>query len=521
MNFFERLRADRERRFSAGSGSANREKDVPPGGFSFGTGIYGGPAYIDPFKARRGPTPFDLVEADIGLIYAMVAGNRDGVTRIPLRMYADGSRVMGKPARNCEPIRMSHHVGERMAKAGLVSDAAVDQVYEIRNHPFLDTLDRPDPYGYFDRKKLIGLMVSYCDTVGQGFIAPEGNGWDYTRPDDGRKKGPPEFLWVLYSQYVWPIRDGGSPLVDQWQYFRDRMPYEAVLRFRQSVSLRDAYGSAYSPLYAGSMYSDQEQRYTAVWDQVLGIGARPNMIVSAKDPMMPPGEDERLRFEQDLNRKTSGGNAGRIVVTKGAWDFLTVNYQQADLGAKQINEYSRDILATIFGQPPTYYTVNSNLANLTAADEQFARKSVEPRCEMIASVLTDLVRQWDKRLFFRFDPAIQEDDESREKVISMRLASGRATINQVNEEEKYPAVAWGDEPWLPSGLKQPSMLVAEHEQGLEQQQAAIQQGNAKVESQQQRDNFELRDDPEAEQMRALTGKARWLTRQIQERKAAG
>jgi Phage portal protein len=499
VNFRQRLSADIQRRFAGRESAREEQRASPPGKFSFGTGVYGGPAFVDAFNSRRGPNPYELIERCRGLLYAMVARNRDGVTRVPLRLYADGSRAMGKPNRNCDPIRVSRNVGERLFRAGHVSSAAVDQVYEIRTHPLLERLDKPDPYGYFDRKKLLGLMCSYCDIVGQGFLVPEGNGWDYRRPDDGRKKGPPDYLWVLYSQYVYPIRDSGDALVDYWQYYADRLPYEATLRFRHSISFRDAYGSAYSPIYAGAMYSDQEERYTAIWDQILGIGARPNLIVSAKDAMMPPGPDERLRFDQDLNRKTSGGNAGRIVVTNGAWEFTPINYQQADMAANQLQQYDREVLATIFGQPPTYYTVNSNLANLTAADEQFARTSVEPRCDSIASTLTDLVQRWDKRLFFKFDPAIQEDDESREKVISMRLASGRATINQVNEEDKYPAVPWGDQPWIAATLKQPDMIQEAHDQGLEQQKSA-------VESQQKRDEFELRDQPAddaAEKMRSL------------------
>jgi hypothetical protein len=498
VNFFDRLASDRNRRF-AGRQSARNDQAKPPGNFSFGTGVYGGPTFVDAFNTRRGPDPYRLVEKYRGLIYAMVARNRDGVTRIPLRLYADGSRVMGKPNRNCDPIPVSRYVGERMAKAGLVSSAAVDNVYEIRNHPVLDLLDNPDPYGYFDRKKLIGLMVSYCDVVGQSFLAPEGNGWDYTRPDDGRKKGPPDYLWVLCSQYVWPVRYGGDALVDYWQYYQARIPYEAMIRFRHSISLRDVYGSAYGPVYAGTMYSDQEERYTAVWDQVLGIGARPNLIVSAKDAMMPPGPDERLRFDQDLNRKTSAGNAGRIVVTNGAWEFHPVTYQPADLAALEINKHDRDVLASIFGQPPTYYTIESNLANLQAANEQFARTSVEPRCEAIAGTLTNFVRKFDQRLFFRFDPAIQEDDESREKIIQMRLDSYRTTINQENEELKYPPVSWGNEPLIDKNKIPYSMLVQQIQQGIVAQQAG-------VESQQKRDEFELQDQPAddaTEQMRSF------------------
>jgi hypothetical protein len=159
-------------------------------------------------------------------------------------------------------------------------------------------------------------------------------------------------------------------------------------------------------------------------------------------------------------------------------------------------------LAAVFDQPPTYYTIDSNLANLQAADEQHAKQAVEPRCKAIAGTLTNLVRMWDERLFFSFDPPLAEDEESRMKVVQMRLNSGLTTINQENEEARWPKVPYGDQPWLPGTVMQPSMLMQKHEQSLKQGAAALKQsaaslkqGEANIESQRRRDKFELRDDP--------------------------
>jgi hypothetical protein len=269
--------------------------------------------------------------------------------------------------------------------------------------------------------------------------------------------------------------------VEFWQYFKDRIPTPNALWFRQSISLRDPYASAYSPTYAGDMYADQEQRMVAIADQLLGMGPRPNMLVSSKDGMMPMGPEAKKRLEQDLNRRQAGPNAGGVLVTDGSIEVTPINQPPADSSWKELSEYDRDCLAALFGVPPTYFTTETNLANLQAADEQHSRMAVEPRCCTIAEVLTDLVRRWDPRLFFRFDPAIQEDDEAKEKVVTMRLASGRTTINQENEEDRWPAVDYGNEPWLPGTLKQPSMITEAHEMGLKQTKAGIEQGQAAVE----------------------------------------
>lgn len=513
--FISRLQSDTAKRYPGQSTSPSSTLDkrkadaVPPGGFSFGTSLLGGPQYSDAFQSRRAPSPWQLVEKYKSLIYAMVARNRNAVTRLPLRLYADGSRVQGKPNRNCDPIKVSRAVGARLARAGQVSPAAVDQVYEIRDHPFLDVLDSPDPSGTFTRDKLIGLICAYQDVVGSCFIVPEGNGW---REEGNRTKGPPLYLWVLYSQYVLPVRHAGSPMVDHFMYFRDRIPYSDVLWFRQNHSLRDPYGSAYSPTYAGDMYADQEDRQVALFDQVLGSPG-PSLIASAKDPILAPNDTERKRFEQDMNRRQAGGNARRLLVTNGAYDFTPVTWSPTDLAGKEVSEYDLYRLASIFDQPPTYYTVDTNLANLQAADEQHARQGVEPRCKTIAGTLTALARLWDRRLSFAFDPALAEDEESRAKVVDMQLKNGQITINQANEEGKWPAVPWGDEPWIPGTLVQPSMATEKHEQELES-------GKVAMESQQLETEFSFSDAGSEEEVRALVNRSKWLTREIARRLAS-
>jgi len=449
----------------------NKQEPLPPGNFSFGTSLYGGPRFTDAFQSKPAPTPLQLVENYSALIYAMVSRNRNAVTRLPLRLLADGSRVQGKPGRACDPIKVSRAVGKGLAKAGKVSSAAVDQIFEIRNHPLLDVLDAPDPYGNFTREKLLGLMVSYQDVVGSGYLIPEGNGWDWRK--SGTIKGPPDYLWVIYSQYTIPIRGAGTPIVQGFQYFADRIPLESTIWFRQNHSLRDPYGSSYSPTYAGEQYRSQEQKQNAIFDQVLGLGPRPNLIATAKDPMMGVGKVEADAFKADLVRQQSGGYAGGILINTGAWDFQPSSFAPADLGGKEISEYDLYALAAIFDQPPTYYTVNSNLANLQAADQEHAKQGVEPRCKAIAGTLTWVAKQYDPRLIFQFDPALVEDELVQAQVDKIYVDMGAVTLNQLNEEKQYPAVAWGDEPWLPSTLQQPSMIQAAHEQQLEQGKVAM------------------------------------------------
>lgn len=463
--------------------SGNKELPGPPGGFTLGSTYLGGPLFTDAFGAKRAPSPWGLIEKYKSLIYALVAKNANARSRIPLRLYADASKG-AKPRSCCDPIKATRGISRRLA--GLeytrVSPSAVDDVHEIRTHPILECLDRPDPYGYFDRSKILSLISRYCDVVGSAWFMPEGNGW---REDSGnymlqseveyRAKGPPVWLWVLYSQYVLPVRMAGSPLINYFQYFAEHIPYDQLLWFRTNHSLRDPYGAGYSPTYAGDMYSDLEDRFVAIQDQLLGIGPRPNLIATAKDPLQPPGETERKRFEQELRQRHAGGYAGGILVNTGAWDFTPVTYSPADLAGMEISTYDLNRLCNIFGVPPSYFSTDTNLANLQAADTQHARDAIEPWCTTVASQLTNLVHTFDNRLFFAFDSCVPEDEERDARIVDMKLKSGLITINEANQESEWTPKTWGEEPWLPGTLVQPSMAIEKHEQGLKAGDADIEQ----------------------------------------------
>lgn len=470
--------------------------ELPPGGFSFGTSWLGGPLAMDPFGARPAPSPYDLIEKYKSLVFMMAARNRHAVMRVPLRLMCDGSRRIlgGRPRAACDPIQVPRSAAERLVRAGLASSGAVDQIYEVRNHPVLDALERPDPYGCLTKRQLIGLMVTYNDIVGHSFLVPDGlapkakgTPWDYRTGRIGT--GPPEHLWVTFPQYSVPYFDGRSPIPLYWQYFADRLPFESVLWFRQSLSLRNPYGASYSATYAGSQYAESEDRFIAVLDQQLGFSPIPAVVLSAKDPLNPPGDIERRRMEQDFMRRNSFGNASRIFVNNGAYDFNVINRPPTDLGAKEMSEYDLYRLASIFDQPPTFYTVDTNLANLEAAREQHATDGVEPRCWMVAETLTNFVRRFDPRLFFAFDPVSAEDDLKRAQVDKIYVDMGARTINQVNEERKYPAVEYGDLPYVNKNLIRIDLLDEQARQSIE---------NNKARAEDDRKMLEFQTAPEAE-----------------------
>jgi Phage portal protein len=440
----------------------------PPGRFSFGTQLLGGPSRTDAFGNRRAPSPTQLIENYGAIIYAMVDRNRNGVSRLPMRLLADGSRVQGKPKRACDAIKVSRAVGEKLAKSGQISTAAIDQVYELRNHPILDVLKKPDPYKTFTKEQFIGIIVAFMDVVGSCYIVPEGNGWDWRKEAKSGRKGPPEALWVVYPQYTIPIRMAASPIVQWFQYFNDRLPLDSVLWFRHTHSLRDCYGASFSPTYAAESYRNQEQEQVAILSQALGLGPRPSLLLTAKDPMAAAGRDEQGAYGIDVSRKLSGAGAGGLLVLDGSYDATPLSFPPADLANKEVAEHDIYLMASIMGQPPTYYTVDSNLANLQAADAHHDKFGVQPRCKTVAGIFTEFAQEYDPRLMLQFDAGLPDDELTKAQADKIYFDAGAVTINEWAEEKRYSKKPWGDAPWLPGTLKQPDMIMEAHEQSLEQ-----------------------------------------------------
>ncbi len=77
---------------------------------------------------------------------------------------------------------------------------------------------------------------------------------------------------------------------------------------------------------------------------------------------------------------------------------------------------------------------------------------------------------------FQFDEGLVEDEVAKQTVVDMRLKSGQTTINQENQDSKFPLQAWGDEPLLPDNMLPLSMIVEAHESSLEQADQAMMSG---------------------------------------------
>jgi len=423
----------------------------PTAAVAMGTVGYGGggPIWLDEFRSKRAPTPVELVQAYKAVAYACVQLNAQGVARVPLRLYAKTAPGRARPGRGLRaiarpvPPRRERYVRSCRGVQAIVNGGeAIDEVTE---HPFLEALDRPNPY--FDGQLFLTYLAACLDVVGTAYFVP-------VRPRPGVAGRE---WWPLQPQYVQPIKGTGATILQEYRYFQETFAPDEVVRIR-ALSLRDPYLSGFSPLHACFEQVGLGNAYTAVVESILVNGARPAGLMAPKDSALPPGEAERARLEVDLNQRFGRGRAGGVLVTTGAFDFHPLTFPPADLGALEIGKHQRLQVANCFGVPISLLQAeDSNRAVAESGHYEHQRNALEPRCLAIASALTHMARAVDERLFFCFDDPVEADRDTQAKVFCQYLDHGVLSPDEVRLELGYEPAPWGGtEPYLASGLVQPS-----------------------------------------------------------------
>jgi hypothetical protein len=422
------------------------------------SGWNGGPAFNDWNRTRRAPSPADLVEAWRQLAFGCSVLNANAVSRQTLRLFVATGLGQHRPKAYLRGRPLT-----RAARAYLRSQPAyarglrgADDIDEVTEHPLLRLVGEVNPD--WDHSRLIRYTSLCLDVIGRAHWLP---GDERGEPARGRVLAP--YLWPLLAQHVLPYREAEGSLVTHYRYFgREYAPGDLV-SFRQD-SLRDPYALGQSPAQAAFAFVGLSDSYASLMEDLLTQSVRPSVLVTNTDPEEPFGESERRRLQREINYQLSAGGAGRAWVVDGSLDVKTLGVPPTSAAETAISETAVKYVSFIFGVPLSFLrNEDSNRAVAEAGHYQHAKLGVEPRCVNIASTLTKWThaegarrgQDW-SRLFWAFDNPVKDDEEREARVFDLRLGRGASTINEYRAHLGYGAVPWGDEPWLPGSLTQPS-----------------------------------------------------------------
>ncbi|HKI31907.1 MAG TPA: phage portal protein [Gemmataceae bacterium] len=407
-------------------------------------GQWTGTGFVDAYKRNRNPTPNELLAELKGTAWSCVSINAAVCANFPPHLYVSTARGQARP--KCLTKALSPEVERRLRAAPHLArhTKAADAIEEVVEHPLLTLLRQVNPvHNAFD---LWELTQTYLEVHGRAF-------WYLSL---NPALGVPDEIWILPSQNVTPRRKPDSRnLIDYYEYRTgasdQRFRPDEVIFFRYPDP-RDPYTGGLSPLRACYEQVALLSDYAAMKKAVYENQAIPSALLTPEEVI---GEEERDRLETQWNQRFRKGGAGRVVVAESNMKLQILSHSLGDLAQLAEMGTTKDDVMNAFHIPVSYFTRETNLANLQAADHQHKSLAIAPRLTRRDEKLNEqLLPLYDPtgRLFLASEDPVPLNQEMgfREREIDMKY--GIVTINEVRGERGLPPVPWGDVPWIPATL---------------------------------------------------------------------
>jgi HK97 family phage portal protein len=399
-----------------------------------------GTTFTDIYQRNRNPTPNELLAELKGIAWACISLNASVCANNPPLLYVathTGQRPAKCLTKTLHPAVEARLRTRKDLPATLTKAAHIE---EVLDHPLLMLLRQVNPiHNAFD---LWELTHTYLEVHGKAF-------W-YLMPGPF---GVPAEIWVLPSQNVTPKRRQDSPnVVDYYEYrtgARTQLFAPEQIIFFRYPDPRDPYLGGLSPLRAAFEQIALTSSYAATKSAIYDNQAIPSAIICPEEVL---GEEERDRLEGQWNAKFRRGGSGKVVVAESGLRVQILSHSMGDLAALADMAATREEIVNAFHVPIAFFTSQTNLANLQAADMQHLSKCIHPRLTRRDEKLNEqLVPLYDPtgRLFLASEDPTPIDQDLTIKQQENDLKYGVVSINEVRSERGLPAVPWGNVPWLP------------------------------------------------------------------------
>lgn len=412
------------------------------------TGYGRGRPYINPqLDSRR------MIERFASWIYICVDRNATEVSQHALRLYSAEKN----------PVQASKALGtkQRLYLKDISPRRTTREAVEIEEHPFLDLLDYVNPI--LDISGLWWLTTTY--------ILLEGNAyWHLTY----NGLGMPIEIWPLPAQYVWPVL-GPENVIDKYQMrFGGRtevFPSEEIVHFRKPSPLDMVSGMGN---LRGILTAAETNLRMREWENAVFTNyAVPDLLVAPKTDI---GEEQQKQLQADW-ANTYGGwrNRGKFAVAPFDLHVEKLMLNAKDLQFDKGRKVVLEEIAAGFGVPMNVISVDGiTFNNMRHGLQLWTRNTIKPLqkviCEQLNTFMMPMYGGESERevglrrrspWFVCFDNPVPEDlDADAERLVKL---SGNIPLLEPNEaraELGREPVEWGDEPFIPGGVRRPSEPLA-------------------------------------------------------------
>jgi len=372
-------------------------------------------------------------------VYCASSLNAQSVAQTPIRLY------FAKPARNTKSLFPTKEIPierkEYLYKFhGIEKNPIVRKAFDIEEvveHPILDLFRKVNNFNNsFDLWEMTDLYQELT-----------GNAYWLILNSIGLKI--PQEIWLIPPGRITPIPDPET-FISGYKYKYGMTEYtfreDQIIHFKFPNPANMYLGV--SPLVAGiGAYNTNEnmQIYNNAMFKNMG---KPSGFFETDDVL---DEDDFNRTKQEIQDVYAGvQNVGKVGLLDHGLKFEELGMNPAELAFIEGKKATREEIFNMYGQSIALWSENPNRANADAAERQFYRRTIRPRCIRMAEKITEkLIPRFDPNLFIAFDDPSTEDQLIAAKIRQMNTASGITTINEERKKLHLPSYkSGGDEPLL-------------------------------------------------------------------------
>lgn len=387
-------------------------------------------------------------------VYTCIDKIATTIAAMPLNLYyykKGGTKIKGLTIKSYLRKIKNNREREIYLKENNVEKVLVD------NHPFLDLLNNPNRimtrFALWKHIVIRLELAGYCGV----YMPPNGLGipgelWPLPLTSTGILKVVPDPKKVIKG-YVYS--DGTKTTrfdIDEISYLcypNPKNPFQG-----QSALMAQDYP------YDIDLYLMRQQYGFLKNKAQLGN-------VFTTDQKLNKTEVDELK-DQMSEQYDGALNAGKAIMTHSGLklDNRGLSQTTKDMMLEQTEKYAREKLFASFnlsaGKLGMIDDVNRN--NLEGLDKAFIQDCIVPKTMMIEEYFEkNTLPKYDDSLTMDFDTPDITERELDIKERESDLKNGYKTINEIRAENGLDKVPWGNEPWFPISMTQPSVSEIERE----------------------------------------------------------
>jgi HK97 family phage portal protein len=285
--------------------------------------------------------------------------------------------------------------------------------------------ETPNPF--MTRSMFIETVQQHMELTGEGY-------WLIVRKPNP-KTGIPTQIWPIRPDRMTPVPDPVE-FMKGWIY-RGPDDKDYALELTEVIQMKmpnpDDLLRGVGPV-ASAMTDIDSSRYSAEWNRNFFInGASPSGIVQVEHAL---GDDEFDTVQMRWRQAHQGiANAHRVAVLEAGMTWVDNSHTQRDMQFEELRKQSADFIRQAFGFPEFMLgnMENANKASAAAVMDMYDALLIDPRArrwkETLNARFLPMFGSNSRRIYFDYEPLVNEDEESKAAIISTRALAAQTLVS--------------------------------------------------------------------------------------------